>query len=505
MNGPLVVVGDALLDRDVTGRVSRISPDAPVPVFDEGEGRDRPGGAGLAAALAATGGREVLLVTAVGADGAGTRLRELLAAAGVTVLDLPYQGDTPQKVRLHAGRQVVLRLDRGSAPGRPGEPGAAAMAALASAGTVLISDYGRGISGLTGLRRALATIAANRPVVWDPHPRGDAPVPGLRLVTPNETELPEALAGAAGSTGGRRLATVAASAAAARQAWRAGAVVVTLGADGALLAQGGSTPLVVPPPVRASGDTCGAGDRFAASAAIALADGALVSEAVQLAVAEAARFVAAGAARAYLEAVRAYPETDERGPATVPAVIGLDQALAVAEQTRYRGGVVVATGGCFDLLHPGHVATLQAARQLGDCLIVCLNSDRSVRELKGPDRPLVTEADRARLVAALSCVDAVAIFDETTPVALLSQLRPDVWVKGGDYYLDDSFPGDTGPSGTDSQPVLPEAQLIRGWGGQSVVVPYLDGHSTTSLIQAARAQGAPGQGKGRRRQVRGKR
>ena len=133
---------------------------------------------------------------------------------------------------------------------------------------------------------------------------------------------------------------------------------------------------------------------------------------------------------------------------------------------------MVATGGCFDLLHPGHVATLQAARQLGDCLVVCLNSDRSVRELKGPDRPLVTETDRARLVAALSCVDAVAVFDETTPAALLSQLRPDIWVKGGDY----------------SQPLLPEAQLIRSWGGQTVVVPYLDGHSTTSLIRAARKQ-----------------
>jgi rfaE bifunctional protein nucleotidyltransferase chain/domain len=239
---------------------------------------------------------------------------------------------------------------------------------------------------------------------------------------------------------------------------------------------------VVPPPVRASGDTCGAGDRFAASAAQALADGALVSEAVQIAVGDAARFVAAGAARAYTQAEPDGPAIDEAdlgaelGDTAPPAGIGLAQALAVAGRTRSQGGVVVATGGCFDLLHPGHVATLQAARQLGDCLIVCLNSDRSVRQLKGPDRPLVTQDDRARLVAALSCVDAVAVFDETTPVALLSQLRPDVWVKGGDYYLDDP----------DSQPVLPEAQLIRGWGGQSVVVPYLDGHSTTSLIRAAR-------------------
>ncbi|MEN3307367.1 MAG: D-beta-D-heptose 7-phosphate kinase / D-beta-D-heptose 1-phosphate adenosyltransferase [Micromonosporaceae bacterium] len=482
MNRSLVVVGDALLDRDVTGQVNRISPDAPVPVFDEGEGRDRPGGAALTAALAAAGGRPVVLVTAIGADAAGTRLRELLTQAGVTLRELPYQGDTPQKIRLYAGGQVVLRLDRGASPGRPGEPDSAALAALRSAGSVLVSDYGRGISRLGNLRRVLASLAANRPVVWDPHPRGSAPVPGLRLVTPNEDELHAVPDGAAADIPGGRLAGAAARAAAARRTWRAGAVAVTLGADGALLAQGGTTPLVVPPPVRASGDTCGAGDRFAASAAQALADGALVSEAVQIAVGDAARFVAAGAARAYTQAEPDGPDIDEAdlgaelGDTAPPAGIGLAQALAVAGRTRSQGGVVVATGGCFDLLHPGHVATLQAARQLGDCLIVCLNSDRSVRQLKGPDRPLVTQDDRARLVAALSCVDAVAVFDETTPVALLSQLRPDVWVKGGDYYLDDP----------DSQPVLPEAQLIRGWGGQSVVVPYLDGHSTTSLIRAAR-------------------
>ncbi len=479
MNGPLVVIGDALLDRDVTGKVNRISPDAPVPVFDEDEGRDRPGGAGLAAALAAADQREVVLITAIGADAAGDRLRELLREAGVRVLELPYRGGTPQKIRLHAGQQVVLRLDRSGAPGRPGEPGGDAMAALASAGAVLVSDYGRGITGLGSLRRALATLAASRPVVWDPHPRGQAPVPGLRLVTPNEAELTADAAAAHGRVDGTgRLAGIAAGAAAARKAWRAGAVSVTLGADGALLARGGTTPLVVPPPLRATGDTCGAGDRFAASAALALADGALVSEAVQLAVSAAAEFVAAGAARGWPPVPSEVDEHAEVEPgnSATPAEIGIAQALAVAERTRSRGGVVVATGGCFDLLHPGHVATLQSARQLGDCLIVCLNSDQSVRELKGPDRPLVTEDDRARLVAALSCVDAVAVFEESTPVALLTQLRPDIWVKGGDYYLDDP----------DSQPVLPEATLIRSWGGQSVVVPYLDGHSTTSLIQAAR-------------------
>jgi D-beta-D-heptose 7-phosphate kinase/D-beta-D-heptose 1-phosphate adenosyltransferase len=134
----------------------------------------------------------------------------------------------------------------------------------------------------------------------------------------------------------------------------------------------------------------------------------------------------------------------------------------------------VATGGCFDLLHAGHVATLQAARRLGDCLVVCLNSDAGVRRLKGEDRPVVPQADRVRLLEALGCVDAVVVFDEPTPEAVLAWLRPDVWVKGGDY--------------ADGGPALPEAELVRRWGGQTVIVPYLDGRSTTSLISTVREQ-----------------
>jgi rfaE bifunctional protein nucleotidyltransferase chain/domain len=153
--------------------------------------------------------------------------------------------------------------------------------------------------------------------------------------------------------------------------------------------------------------------------------------------------------------------------------IGADATGALLADVRARGGTVVATGGCFDLLHAGHVATLQAARRLGDCLVVCLNSDTSVAGLKGPDRPVTSQADRSRLLAALGCVDAVVIFDEPTPESVLTWLRPDVWVKGGDY--------------ADGGPDLPEAELVRRWGGQTVVVPYLDGRSTTRMIAAVRA------------------
>jgi D-beta-D-heptose 7-phosphate kinase / D-beta-D-heptose 1-phosphate adenosyltransferase len=139
----------------------------------------------------------------------------------------------------------------------------------------------------------------------------------------------------------------------------------------------------------------------------------------------------------------------------------------VIARVQAEGGTVVASGGCFDLLHAGHVATLRAARSLGDCLVVCLNSDDSVRRLKGPGRPLQPEADRAAVLEALGCVDVVVTFDEQTPETLLDRLRPDVFAKGGDYTVAD----------------LPEAALLRTWGGQAVALPYLQGHSTTQLMK----------------------
>jgi rfaE bifunctional protein nucleotidyltransferase chain/domain len=149
----------------------------------------------------------------------------------------------------------------------------------------------------------------------------------------------------------------------------------------------------------------------------------------------------------------------------VPADAG---RLDLVARVRAAGGTVVATGGCFDLLHAGHVASLRSARSLGDCLVVCVNSDASVRRLKGPTRPLVPVADRVQVLEALSCVDAVLVFDEDSPAELLDRLRPDLWVKGGDY------------AGVE----LPEQAVLRSWGGQAVVLPYLEGRSTTGLVRA---------------------
>jgi len=449
---PLVVIGDALLDRDVEGAVERLSPDAPVPVLDERRTRSRAGGAALAAALAAADGCPVTLVTALAGDDAGVELAELIVRAGVELIDLGLDGATPEKIRLRSDGRALLRLDRGGAAARVGRASAAARAAIGWAPAILVSDYGRGVVAEAGIRAALAErAAAGTPIAWDPHPRGAAPLPGVLLAMPNEREA----ACFAPGVEGAGLPAVAARAAALRRRWGVRRVCVTRAREGALLDLGAGPPLAVPAPPVTLGDPCGAGDRFAARAAVLLARGASCEEAVVDAVAAASRFVAEGGASAW----------DGEAPAP-PAAADVDRLIAAV---RARGGTVVATGGCFDLLHAGHVRTLQGARALGDCLIVCLNGDASVRRLKGPTRPLVPAPERAALLAALGCVDAVVAFEEDTPEALLARLRPDVWAKGGDY----------------AGAPLPEAALLERWGGRAVVLPHHAGHSTTRLIEEA--------------------
>jgi rfaE bifunctional protein nucleotidyltransferase chain/domain len=455
---PLVVVGDVLLDEDVEGVATRLAPDAPAPVVDVTDDRRHPGGAGLAAALAARGGREVVLVTALGDDAASHAVRRQLRGR-VRLVEIPLHGSLPVKTRVLAGGRPLVRIDRGG--GEPGEPDEAVRDALAQAHAVLVADYGRHTA--SAVRRHLETVVPRTPLVWDPHPKGDPPVPGARLVTPNAAEARSLCPG-----DGESLRAYAERGSRLADRWQAAGVAVTLGERGVLLTRpAAGTPMLVPAPYKASGDPCGAGDCFAATTAAALADGALPEEAVQRAVAEAAAFVAAGGA-GNPALWRTEPDTSVRQtPATDP--------FALAEQVRARGGTVVATGGCFDLLHAGHVGLLESARRIGDCLIVCLNSDASVARLKGPGRPINPVADRARVLQALGSVDAVAVFDEATPQQLLTRLRPDVWVKGGDYSVQE----------------LPEAETLRAWGGQAVVLPYLDGRSTTVLARRAARAAVP--------------
>lgn len=458
---PLVVVGDSLLDVDVEGSADRLSPEAPVPVVEPDRICRRPGGAGLAAVLASRECPEVVLITATADDPSGRGLAGLLAAdhPGIRVVALPLHGGTVSKIRVRAGGQSVVRIDHGDGYAAEGPLPAQVRDALADAAAICIADYGRGVAGHDGLRAALAGLADRVPIVWDPHPRGAPPVTGARLASPNQREA----SGFAPETNLGSCADVL------RRRWQVGAVTVTLGSRGAVFADRDHRAQHIPAPHTAVGrsDACGAGDRFAVAAALALADGADALQAATAAVDAASRFVAAGGA-AGVSSVMAVPGgIDLSAPGG--AVIGMPSVLALAHRLRRRGGTLVATGGCFDLLHTGHVRLLRRARDLGDALVVLINSDDSVRALKGAGRPVVGAADRARVLAALACVDGVLIFDERSPAAVLERLRPAIWVKGGDY------------RGVE----LPEAATVHRNGGQVVLLPTVPGYSSSKLIAAA--------------------
>ncbi|MFD1718960.1 PfkB family carbohydrate kinase [Georgenia deserti] len=480
----VVVIGDVVLDRDVEGSATRLSPDGPVPVVDVADVRESPGGAGLAALLCVERGARVSLVAPIAADEAGDRLAARLGEA-MTVVRLPHTGPTRTKTRVRSGGQSLVRVDDGG-PAGPGQVDPSEVRlVLDAADLVLVSDYGAGVTRDEELRRLLAATAMRSRLLWDPHPRGGAPVPAASLVTPNVAE--------ARSTAPDDAATPDVLAADLVTRWQAESVCVTAGSDGAYLGRSGQEPVFFPA-IEAGGDPCGAGDALAASCAVALAGGSTVTDAVERGVAHASAWVASGGADGF-RARRCARSTDaddvgdvasavrtgsgprdgsetsaERDPRAVigNGVPAEPEALTrLAARLRADGGTLVATGGCFDLVHAGHVATLEAARRLGDHLVVLMNSDASVTRLKGPGRPVVPAADRARVLAALDCVDAVVVFDEDDPRAMLDRLQPDVWAKGGDY--------GTAP--------LPESEVVRHHGGRVVVLPYVDGRSTTSIIE----------------------
>ncbi|MBT2547149.1 PfkB family carbohydrate kinase [Arthrobacter sp. ISL-65] len=446
----ITVVGDVLLDVDLTGEATRLCPDAPVPVVDVSDVRRRAGGAGLVARMLAHDGHRVTLVTVLSDDDASLELEGALA--GVHVVSGPSGARTPVKTRVRAGRQPVVRVDEGC--GRPEVPAATAgmLRALERAEAIVVADYGRGVAANREIRDLLAARAGVIPIVWDPHPSGAAPVPGVAVVTPNLSEAAKAADSGSGTP-----AAIAAIGTLLLDRWQSQAVLVTMGEQGGTLSQRDTSPLAIPAPPTEVTDPCGAGDRLAASLAVHLAEGCSLSDAAERAINEAAAFLGAGGVASLPDRHRPVWHHSRE-----------EDALGLARRVRANGGTVVATGGCFDLLHAGHARTLAAARDLGDCLIVCLNSDESVRRIKGEQRPIVSQQDRAELLLALESVDAVLVFGEDTPEACLETLRPDVWVKGGDYRASE----------------LPEAGLVESWGGRCMTVPFHQARSTSVLADA---------------------
>lgn len=471
--GRIAIIGDVMVDRYITGSVSRISPEAPVPVLLHGAVRIVAGGAANVAANAAALGATVDLVGLTGSDHEATELRDVLAAhPSIHTAGLIADPTRPTvtKTRVMSGRQQIVRIDAEStgAPSAEIESRliAAATAAVAHADIVVFSDYAKGV--LTDAVLAILIAAAKArgvPVVVDPKRRTFEAYRGATIVTPNRRELQEAT-GLPDDTD-----EDAARAAAAAALQFGGDVLVTRAEKGMTLWRRGGAVTHVPAEAREVFDVSGAGDTALAALAVSLAAGFPPETA--MAVANKAAAIAVGklgtavVTREELQQALAQPGLD---PVPSGALASRAEAEAILSVWRSRGERIVFTNGCFDLLHPGHISLLEAAAAEGDRLVVGLNTDASVRRLnKGPNRPVQDETARARVMGALRSVDLVVLFDEDTPLELIEALRPDVLVKGADYKPEE----------------VVGADFVIAHGGRLVLAEILPGRSTTALMQKA--------------------
>lgn len=467
----VLVVGDVMLDRYWYGDTARISPEAPVAVVRIGRREDRPGGAAnVALNLAALGARAQVIGVA-GEDEAAAALEAGLRDRGVGC-ELTRCGNHPTitKLRVMSRNQQLIRLDfeepaDAFAAVVDGDAFAArAQRALAAADVLVLSDYGKGT-----LRRAPLLVAAGRaagkPVLVDPKGRDWERYRGATLLTPNLAEL-EAVTGAC-----RTEAELIERGSALRESLDLTALLVTRSEHGMILIERGREPVHLPAEAREVFDVTGAGDTVIALLAAAVGAGQSLAAAARLANLGAGLVVGklGTASVSVPELHRAVRERDRHEGGLVNEAT----LMEYVREARALGETVVMTNGCFDLLHPGHVRYLQAARGLGDRLVVAVNDDDSVRRLKGPGRPLNPLASRMQVLAALGCVDWVVPFSEDTPERLICQVLPDVLVKGGDYAPD----------------AVAGAECVRRNGGEVRILEYHEGFSTSALIDAMREQG----------------
>jgi D-beta-D-heptose 7-phosphate kinase / D-beta-D-heptose 1-phosphate adenosyltransferase len=464
------VVGDVMLDEYVTGAVERISPEAPVPVVRAHATENRLGGAANVARQLAALGARVSLAGVVGADDAGETLLRLCEAAGIDTRAVPKlpERQTTRKLRVLGHSQQLLRLDWEDARACTPQVTVRLASKLAEGGrpdAIVLSDYAKGVltpETIAGVMR----LRGSAPVLVDPKHTDFARYRGATTVTPNLRELEAAC--------GRTLdpddtAAIVAAARALLQGAGLQSMVVTLGSRGMLVVPADGPECALPAMRREVYDVTGAGDTAIAVLTLGLAARAPLAQAAQLANA------AAGVAVSHVGAVAVSAAAIRDALAARPdgKVLARQELAARAATWRTAGKRIVLTNGCFDLLHAGHLALLGDAAKLGDVLVLAINSDASVRRLKGPERPLVTQAERAALLAALTFVDAVTIFEEDTPLAVLEAVRPHVLVKGGDYQ----------PSEVVGR------ELVEAAGGRVVIVPLMPERSTTSLLERIRGSG----------------
>jgi len=466
----LLCVGDAMLDRFVYGTVDRISPEAPVPVLRIERETAMLGGAGNVVRNLVALGAEACFISVIGRDAAGRELTGLVAEeAGVEshLLTIPGR-ETTIKVRYVAGAQQLLRADRENVDaidaGVEEDLISRAIADLEQSSALILSDYGKGLLSRDGLAQLIgAARERGRPVIVDPKGNDYGRYRGATVITPNRRELSEA--------SGMPVDSVEAIVAAARHIIESAgieSVLVTRSQDGMTYVAGDpqAEPLHFEAAAREVFDVSGAGDTVVAVLAAALGRGLPIAAGIELANAAAGIVVGKmGTAVAYASELAAAFRAHDLLQGEIK-VASADVVAKWAKDWRDQGLRVGFTNGCFDLLHPGHVSLLRQAKAACDKLVVGLNSDASVARLKGPTRPVQSEAARAAVLASLATVDAVAIFSEDTPLELIRAIRPDVLVKGADYTVE----------------TVVGADIVQSYGGKVVLAQLEDGHSTTATI-----------------------
>lgn len=467
-SGRVLCAGDVMLDRYVYGDVERISPEAPIPVLRVEAEMPVLGGAGNVARNVGALGGFVRLLAVIGSDDSGAEVRTLLEREErvAPALFVDESRRTTIKTRYIAARQQVLRADRES-DGDVSNGIRAALLGLAAkeardCGVVVLSDYGKGVLTPDSIRGLIAAAkSAGRPVIIDPKGRDFSRYRGATVITPNRRELAEA-------TGMPVDSDDAIVAAARRVIETCGieSILVTRSEEGMTLVPGRASVLHVPAEAREVFDVSGAGDTAVATLAVAMAAGISLADAVRLANAAAGIVVGkVGTAVVHADELMAVLHTQD-------LLAGEDKVVTAAsardrvEGWRRQGLRIGFTNGCFDLLHPGHVSLLSQAKATCDRLVVGLNSDASVKRLKGDGRPVQSEAARSQILASLATVDLVVVFNEDTPLSLIETLHPDVLVKGADYRPDQ----------------VVGAELVRKYGGKVVLADLVEGHSTTATI-----------------------
>jgi D-beta-D-heptose 7-phosphate kinase/D-beta-D-heptose 1-phosphate adenosyltransferase len=466
------VIGDTMIDSYLRGSSHRLSQEAPVPVVTISAREDAPGGAANAAANAQALGAQVTLLSVCGDDSEGVVLRHLLEEHDLRrdgVLVQPSR-QTLTKQRIIAASQMLVRFDQGSAD--PIEPGVeqellgVLRDVFFDCDALLVSDYGYGVCTQQVIA-SLAELQASRPRVLVVDSKNLAAYRQVRpsAVKPNYGQAVQLLGIAPVADQSARADQLAAHADRILDLTGARLAAVTLDAEGALILERGkpSYRTYARPTTHARGT--GAGDTFAAALALGLAAGAGGPAAAEIASAAAAVVVAKEGT-----AVCGSDELSAHVSPWTKYVADVHTLLARLESYRQQARRIVFTNGCFDVLHRGHVTYLNRAKALGDVLIVGVNSDLSVRRLKGDGRPINALEDRLEVLAALSCVDHLIVFDEDTPEELIKVIRPHVFAKGGDY----------------SRGTLPEAPLVERLGGVVQILPYLEDYSTTDIVERIR-------------------